>query len=855
MRKQLGRLEPSHAKQIFAIISITGLTLLGTCGYFVVTVFGQAVVMERLSVDNVGQESNGDSGSPTISSDGRFVAFESVASNLVTGDANTRKDIFVHDRQSGQTIRISVATGGQEGNGDSGAPAISNDGRFVAFESVASNLVTGDTNRRKDIFVHDRQSGQTTRVSVATGSQEGNGDSGSPAISSDGRFAAFESTGSNLVTGDGNGRKDIFVHDRQSGETTRISVTTGGVEGNGDSGSPAISSDGRFVAFESVASNLVTGDGNGRKDIFVHDRQSGQTTRVSVATGGQESNGDSSSAAISSDGRFVAFESLASNLVTGDTNRRKDIFVHDRQSGQTSRVSVATAGQEGNGDSGSVAISSDGWFVAFESVANNLVSNDTNGRKDIFVHDRQKQRTTRESVAAPGIEATGNSESPSLSGNGSVVAFASVASNLVLDDGNRRKDVFAHEPTQQADLIAQGENIFFNEKFEGNGRTCGTCHPAEKNFTIDPAFIAKLPANDPLFVAEFNPALAGLENSRLMREFGLILENVDGFDKPGVMRGVPHTLGLPKSILSFSGPRTGWSGDGSADGSLRAFTTGAVFQHFTKTLNRIPGIDFRLPTEEELDAVEAFMLSLGRQNDLSLPLSLKGAVPSTGQQIFLDNSVGKCNLCHVNAGANVNLGAGNLGNANFDTAVEDFPNPARLIGEPMSPDRGLGRSPHASGGFGDRSFNVPSLVEAADTGPFFHNNAVQTIEEAVNFYTSAEFNNSQAAIEIGGGIDLDSDQVVAIAAFLRVINALEKTRIAIELQEKAFLSRNRNQVSRFLSLVQAEIDGAISVLEGGDLHPEAVGFLEEAKRLIARRRIQPAIDMVQSARDELVDSP
>ncbi|HXF46399.1 MAG TPA: hypothetical protein VNK91_09810, partial [Burkholderiaceae bacterium] len=278
-------------------------------------------------------------------------------------------------------------------------------------------------------------------------------------------------------------------------------------------------------------------------------------------------------------------------------------------------------------------------------------------------------------------------------------------------------------PDAQAELVEKGRQIFFNETFAGNGRTCGTCHPATNNFTLDPKFIARLPADDPLFVAEFNPALAkNFENPRLMRAFGLILENLDGFDDLDnrfVMRGVPHTLALRTSIASPAGPRTGWSGDGApGDGSLRSFAVGAVIQHFTKTLARVPGVDFRLPTDAELDALEAFQLSLGRQAELKLPLPLKGEVARRGQALFLDNKVGKCNFCHANAGANANFGGGDLGNQNFDTGVENLPDqPARLTKERVPRDDGF-RSP------GDGTFNTPVLIEAADTPPFFHNNAV-----------------------------------------------------------------------------------------------------------------------------------
>jgi hypothetical protein len=361
----------------------------------------------------------------------------------------------------------------------------------------------------------------------------------------------------------------------------------------------------------------------------------------------------------------------------------------------------------------------------------------------------------------------------------------------------------APPPDPQSQLIAKGRDIFFNETFAGNGRTCGTCHPAENNFTIDPAFIATLPKDNPLFVAEFNPALKeNFENPALMREFGLIQENLDGFDDlkdKFVMRGVPHVLGLRTSVASPGGPRTGWSGDGApGDGSLRSFAVGAVIQHFTKTLNRVPGIDFRLPTDDELNALEAFQLSLGRQQDLVLPLRLKGTVPKRGQAIFLDNSLGKCNLCHVNAGATANFGGGSLGNANFNTGVEDLPDqPARLTTQKVPRDDGF-RTP------GDGTFNVPPLVEAADSGPFFHNNAIETIEGAVAFYDGKAFNNSPAGLALkradprGVGIELDGTQIVAVAAFLRVINTLENIRQSIMLLETSLSVSSPEERKRLL---------------------------------------------------------
>jgi len=421
-------------------------------------------------------------------------------------------------------------------------------------------------------------------------------------------------------------------------------------------------------------------------------------------------------------------------------------------------------------------------------------------------------------------------------------------------------------PDPQAKLIAQGREIFFNETFDGNGRTCGSCHPAENNFTIDPAFIATLPKDDPLFVAEFIPALKdNFENPRLMREFGLILENQDGFDdleNNFNMRGVPHTLALPTSVDSPQGPRTGWSGDGApGDGSLRSFATGAVIQHFPKTLNRIAGADFRLPTDEELDALEAFQLSLGRQQDLTLPLPLRGTVPKRGQEIFLDNSIGKCNICHVNAGATANLGGGNVGNANFNTGVENLPDqPADLTGEKVPPDDGFGTP-------GDGTFNTPPVVEAADTGAFFHNNSIETIEGAVAFYNGDAFNNSPAGQVLASidpndvGIRLDATQVVEVAAFLRVINVLENIRESLA-QLETSLDVRRSQANEHLKLASAETKDSIMVLKAGGLHPKAVAHLKEAKRLtkkasrslfFRRANTRGAIDEQKKARALLVE--
>ncbi len=420
-------------------------------------------------------------------------------------------------------------------------------------------------------------------------------------------------------------------------------------------------------------------------------------------------------------------------------------------------------------------------------------------------------------------------------------------------------------PTPEPTPVDRGREVFFNETFEGNGRTCGTCHRAEDNFGLAPAFIATLPPDDPLFVAETNSDLAeNFENPRLMRGFGLILENQDGFDDLASnfnMRGIPHTLALRTSVEGRDGPRTGWSGDGApGDGSLRAFPTGAVIQHFSLTTNRVPGVDFRLPTDQELDDLEAFVLSLGRQEELELPLPLKGVVAARGQEVFLDNNLGKCNACHFNAGANGNpaiFGAG-AGNLNFNTGAEDLPDqPADLTDELVPPDDGFGTP-------GNGEFNTPPLVEAADTPPFFHNNSVVTIEGAVAFYNGDAFNNSPAGQLIAGatgsGINLDATQVEAVAAFLRVINALENIRASSELLDEA-ATNGRDEDFENLRFAAEETDDAITVLSGGGLRPEAIRHLREARELTERAAegysqsvAQDAILALERARDELIES-
>jgi hypothetical protein len=444
-----------RTRALVTFVSTVGLALLLS---WAVRAQGMSAIANsttyRVSLSSGGAQGNDDAERVTISANGRYTVFASDADNLVNDDTNAVKDVFVHDRQTGQTSRASVASGGVQANGASYAlygTSISADGRFVTFASYADNLVSGDTNAMEDIFVHDLQTGQTSRVSIASDGSQGNGQSSGPAISADGRYVAFYSEADNLVSNDTNDSFDIFVHDRQTGQTSRASVASNGVQGNMSSQLVSISEDGRYVAFFSNAGNLVSGDDNYEADIFVRDRQAGQTSRVSVASDGTQANGLSWASSISADGRFVAFESEADNLVSGDTNAAQDIFVHDRQTGQTARVSVASDGAQANGISSWPSISADGRYIAFESQASNLVSGDTNATVDIFVHDQATGQTTRVSVAWDGRQATSLSASgtaSSLSGDGRYAAFYSYASNLVSGDTNHVGDAFVRDRAQ-----------------------------------------------------------------------------------------------------------------------------------------------------------------------------------------------------------------------------------------------------------------------------------------------------------------------------------------------------------------------------------------------------------------------
>jgi Tol biopolymer transport system component len=424
-----------------AFLGLVGVAVCGLVG----TGLGQDIT--RASVDSAGNEGDGNSGAAVVSDDGRWTAFESDARNLVVGDIGGLQDVFLHNRTTGVTVRVSEV-GGVGGDGDSGRPAISADGSTVVFESEARNLVVGDMNGVSDIFSYDVATGVVQRVSLDNLGVEGDGLSREPSVSRDGRFVAFYSEARNLHASDHNTYRDVFVRYMGSSPPMNYlaSLGMGGTSGNGNSGfytALALSGDGQTVAFISHASDLVPLDTNGMADIFTANITTGIVRRISVTTAGIEANSSCRSCDISGDGLRVAFDSAATNLVTGDTNSAPDVFLRDTVAGTTERVSVAADGTEGNSYSRYPAVSGDGSTVAFESAATNLGGLDANSANDVYAVELATGQITRLSQDLNGIGGNGTSTHPSMGLDQTVAVFTSDATNLVAADTNSVADVFS----------------------------------------------------------------------------------------------------------------------------------------------------------------------------------------------------------------------------------------------------------------------------------------------------------------------------------------------------------------------------------------------------------------------------
>jgi cytochrome c peroxidase len=435
--------------------------------------------------------------------------------------------------------------------------------------------------------------------------------------------------------------------------------------------------------------------------------------------------------------------------------------------------------------------------------------------------------------------AIGSAASADLSTLVDPVTLAAIPTNQTLD---QRTAQCQQDPRVTLGLVALnvcvGADLFFRDTFNGNGRSCATCHPTANNFTQDPPFIATLAPSDPIFIAENDATLAGLERPDLMRNFGLILENVDGLDAPTtkfVMRSVPHMFSLSTTITPNPKPtdgttlppneRTGWGGDGSpsdvagTSGLLRDFQDGAIRQHYTLSLNRVPGTDFTFATAEELDDISAFTHTIGRMNDIDITkIVLTDSAADTGRTTFIAKP---CNVCHHNAGANFSVDGFNR---NFNTGI-DTARLGILDQEGIPHDGGFGNTAGACVGnptstcFGNGTFNTPPLIEAPSTPPFFHNNLVNTIEEAINFYTTAQFGGSPSGAAVGGPIVLSVFDVNNIGRFLRVLNASFNCQLAsTRLNASAQLAANLG-VGTFepiqdatLKLAAIQLQDAVTVL-------------------------------------------
>jgi Tol biopolymer transport system component len=430
-----------QARRAVGVVRVCGVVL---CGAVALAVPGLPVGSPvRVSVTASGGEAQFGGSNASISANGMFVAFDSKSDDLVPGDQDGKYDVFVRDVARGKTIRASAAPSGDEPNLHYYSARISANGRWVTF--IAEPPVGGPTPPGfYAVYLRDLRTGALTRVTTGLGGAEPDGDSTLPSVSADGRYVAFRSDATNLVEGDTNGNSDVFVYDHRTRSIVRASTDSTGREAVlGASATPFISASGRYVAFASASGDLVEGDVNGSLDCFVKDLRTGRTTRVSLPDGGSgEANGTCTDPQVSSNGRWVVFRSVASNLVSVHTSIQHQVYLRDVKAQTTRRLSGPADDTDGNGRTLGLCITPNGRFVAFSSLSDNLTAGDTNQDYDVFVRDLRRGTLVRASVGPGGRELNGTSNFPSLSANGRTLAFHSAATNLADDDLNGSFDVF-----------------------------------------------------------------------------------------------------------------------------------------------------------------------------------------------------------------------------------------------------------------------------------------------------------------------------------------------------------------------------------------------------------------------------
>jgi Tol biopolymer transport system component len=434
-----------------SVTRVGAAAVLGTCAVLAGAApggGGRFVLVSETAAGGAGGD--GSSFEGAVTPNGRFAAFWSAATDLVDPPTNFNH-VFVRDMRGGATSLLSASPSGEEGLGNSRYPSISNNGRYVVYESDASNLVEGDVNGRMDVFLADRKTGDTLQVSA--GPKGGGANSSSrlygASLSGNGRYAVFYSPSTDLVEGGSNGGDQIYLYDRVLRGLALISRNPAGDPCNGSCNDPSISANGRFVAYVSDATDLTASPADGAHwNIFLYDARAGTTEQVTVGTGGTAPDGTSLDPVVSSSGRLVGYSSDASNLVDGDTNGLYDAFLADRSRGTTTRISLGPSGAEGDSGSFSPVISSSGRVVLFPSYASNLVVGDANGEGDVFRWDARTGTVARITVAADGTESDGESwvSASCLASNGRWVAVMSRAANLAPEENypNGSFNLFLH---------------------------------------------------------------------------------------------------------------------------------------------------------------------------------------------------------------------------------------------------------------------------------------------------------------------------------------------------------------------------------------------------------------------------